>query len=94
MNNLLTNCVRHNAPGCAIRLGANAQRKQLLLWVEGGDAGKTVQEQSPRTPEPDGGAAHGTGLRLVAQIAAAHGGKAMFYGGTPYRAKLCLPLKE
>lgn len=94
VNNLLTNCVRHNAPGCAIRLGANAQRKQLLLWVEGGDAGKTVQGQSPRTPEPDGGAAHGTGLRLVAQIAAAHGGKAMFYGGTPYRAELCLPLKE
>lgn len=94
MNNLLTNCVRHNAPGCAIRLGANAQRKQLLLWVEGGDAGNTVQGQAPRTPEPDGGAAHGTGLRLVAQVAAAHGGKAMFYGGTPYRAELCLPLKE
>ena len=44
--------------------------------------------------EADGGAAHGTGLRMVAQIAAAHGGKLEFHGGTPYRCELCLPVKE
>ena len=42
--------------------------------------------------ESDGGAAHGTGLRLVAQIAAAHGGKAVFCNGTPYRCELWLPV--
>ena len=47
-----------------------------------------------RSLEPDGGAAHGTGLRLVEQIAAAHGGEAKFYAGagTPFRCELWLPL--
>ena len=42
--------------------------------------------------EPDGGAAHGTGLKLVSQIAAAHGGEARFYGGGVFRCELRLPL--
>ena len=33
VNNLLTNCVRHNAPGSAIRLGARAENNMLILWV-------------------------------------------------------------
>lgn len=94
VNNLLTNCVRHNEPGCTVRLGAKKEHKQLVLWVEGGDAAKAAQAQPSRKPEPDGSAAHGTGLRLVAQIAAAHGGKAVFYAGTPYRCELSLPLRE
>lgn len=36
VNNLLTNCVRHNAPGGTIRLGARAAGNRLILWVEGG----------------------------------------------------------
>ena len=75
LNNLLTNCVRHNAPGYPICLGARAEGKAIVLFVEGG-----VGEVTPVTAEPtgqleaDGGAAHGTGLKLVRQIAAAHGG--------------------
>lgn len=93
VNNLLTNCVRHNAPGCSICLGAKAEGKMLVLWVEGGTVTGTVQTDSSQPLEPDGGAAHGTGLRLVAQIAAAHGGKAEFHSGTPYRCELRLPVK-
>ena len=89
VNNLLTNCVRHNAPGCAIGMGAAAADGELVLWVEGGTLADT-----PSPPlEPDGGAAHGTGLRLVAQIAAAHGGSAAFHRGPPYRGELHLPVK-
>ena len=93
VNNLLTNCVRHNAPGGSICLGARAEGKKLILWVEGGTVEGAVQPDSSRPLEPDGGAAHGTGLRLVAQIAAAHGGKAEFHSGTPYRCELRLPVK-
>lgn len=92
VNNLLTNCVRHNDPGCAIRLGARVEGKQLVLWVDGGVTESKPQGKTPCPLEPDGGAAHGTGLRLVAQIAAAHGGNAAFYSGTSYRCELHLPV--
>lgn len=93
VNNLLTNCVRHNAPGCAIRLGARARQGGLVLWVEGGATANAPAPAGPDRPlEPDGGAAHGTGLRLVAQIAAAHGGQASFHAGPPFRCELWLPL--
>ena len=93
VNNLLTNCVRHNAPGCAICLGARAEGKELVLWVEGGTGAGRLRPESSQPLESDGGAAHGTGLRLVAQIAAAHGGRAEFHSGTPYRCELRLPVK-
>ena len=53
----------------------------------------TARWDFPRLLERDGGAAHGTGLGLVAQIAAAHGGKAEFHSGTPYRCELRLPVR-
>ena len=90
VSNLLTNCVRHNAPGCAIRMGGRVQADQVVLWVEGGQAAQS-QSVPSRQLEEDGGAAHGTGLRLVAQIAAAHGGKARFFTGAAYRCELWLP---
>ena len=95
VNNLLTNCVRHNAPGCSIRLGARARQGGLVLWVEGGTPAAPPAPAGPDHPlEPDGGAAHGTGLRLVAQIAAAHSGQASFYVGPPFRCELWLPLGQ
>ena len=93
VNNLLSNCVRHNAPGCSICLGARAEGKELILWVEGGTATGRLQPDFSQPLASDGGAAHGTGLKLVVQIAAAHGGRAEFYSGTPYRCELRLPVK-
>lgn len=94
INNLLTNCVRHNSPGCLIRLGGKTVGKWIVLWVEGGMVTDSTETISHHPLESDGGAAHGTGLRLVAQIAAAHGGKAEFHNSTPYRCELWLPVKE
>lgn len=90
VNNLLTNCVRHNAPGCTIRVGARAETGMVVIWVEGGRQ-TAGQDAPPQQQEPDGGAAHGTGLKLVAQIAAAHGGQARFLPGASYRCELWLP---
>ena len=92
VNNLLTNCVRHNAPGGTIRMGARAAGNRLILWVEGGTAVGALRTDSPQPPAADGGAAHGTGLRLVGQIAAAHGGMANFYAGDTVRCEIVLPV--
>ena len=79
VNNLLINCVRHNVPGCSIRLGARADGTQVTLFVDGGrTADSPALSELSGQLEQDGGAAHGTGLKLVAQIAAAHGGKVQF----------------
>lgn len=77
LQNLLNNCARHHPAGCAITLGAAVQQNQCILWVE--NTGQVQHVPSPDAlPDaalaPDGGAAHGTGLRLVRQIAEAHGG--------------------
>lgn len=96
VNNLLTNCVRHNAPGCSIRLGARAEGAQIFLFVSGGAAaGSPAPADAARPLEPDGGAAHGTGLKLVRQIAAAHGGTVQFLqgGSQSLCVRICLPLR-
>ncbi|MEI3100917.1 MAG: HAMP domain-containing sensor histidine kinase [Oscillospiraceae bacterium] len=92
VNNLLINAVKHNRPGGSIRLGAETEGNMLVFRVEGGTGAGSSRPGRPEALGPDGGAAHGTGLKLVAQIAAAHGGRADFYGGTPYRCRLCLPV--
>ena len=93
VSNLLINAVKHNGPGGYIRLGAGVEDGMLVFWVEGGTAAEAAGRPGPQVLEPDGGAAHGTGLKLVTQIAAAHGGRADFYRGTPWRCRLILPLK-
>ena len=69
-------------------VGARAEGGAVLLWVEsGGAAAPSSGPGEPSQLEPDGGAAHGTGLRLVSQIAAAHGGEARFSGGSRGRTR-------
>lgn len=93
LNNLLTNCVRHNPPGCVIRLGARREGDWWVLWVESGGAPEGRAAPGPeRELEEDGGAAHGTGLKLVRQIAASHGGRAKFYAGASFLCELWLPV--
>lgn len=94
MSNLLTNCVRHNSPGGTIRLGACLEGKMLVLFVEGGTAEGSRPVDAACQLEADGGAAHGTGLRLVAQIAAAHGGTAKFSADEIVRCEIGLPIQN
>ena len=93
VNNLLTNCVRHNTPGGSIRLGARAEGKSVVLFVKGGAAVSIPAAADPaRQLEADGGAAHGTGLKLVGQIAAAHGGTVRFEQGTSHELVVSISL--
>ena len=93
VNNLLTNCVRHNAPGGSIRLGARAEGKSVVLFVAGGAAAGIPSVADPtRQLEADGSAAHGTGLKLVRQIAEAHGGTVQFEQGTSHGLKVFISL--
>ena len=95
VNNLISNCVRHNSPGCPIALGARAEDGCVVFWVESGGAAEIpAAPQASRPLEADGGAAHGTGLKLVSQIAAAHGGEARFSGGSTFRCELWFPLSQ
>ena len=72
--NLVNNCVRHNPEGCAITLTAAAEGEVCTLRVEDDGGGGLPVGLAEVGLAPDGGAAHGTGLRLVEQIARAHGG--------------------
>lgn len=92
LNNLLINCVRHNPPGGHICLGARQEGKWCLLWVAN-PTDPAAPPPLPSQPE-DGGPPHGTGLKLVAQIAAAHGGKAHFSQGETFLCQLYLPAKQ
>lgn len=95
LNNLLSNCVRHNPPDCPISLGARQEGAWCVLWVESGSTPSPSIPPGPqRQLEADGGAAHGTGLKLVRQIAAAHGGTAKFSVGDTFLCQLWLPLSE
>ena len=72
--NLVNNCVRHNPEGCSITLTAVAEGEVCTLRVEDDGGGGLPVGLAEVGLAPDGGAAHGTGLRLVEQIARAHGG--------------------
>lgn len=72
--NLVNNCVRHNPEGCSITLTAAAEGEVCTLRVEDDGGGGLPVGLEEVGLAPDGGAAHGTGLRLVEQIARAHGG--------------------
>lgn len=72
--NLVNNCVRHNPEGCSITLTAAAEGEVCTLRVEDDGGGGLPVGLAEVGLAPDGGAAHGTGLRLVEQIVRAHGG--------------------
>lgn len=74
LDNLVNNCVRHNPDGCSIVMGVKRERNQCVLSVQNStDKAFQPTEQNQET-QSDGMASHGTGLRLVQQIAQAHGG--------------------
>ena len=96
--NLVNNCIRHNPDGCAITLGVRSRGKECVLWVRnqiasGEDPRPQFRRQRLQLPLlrqerggllPDGTAGHGTGLKLVEQIARAHNGRAVLRGGEGY----------
>lgn len=73
-------------------MGVRAESGSIVFWVESGNAAARLGElNSVQQTETDGGIAHGTGLKLVSQIAAAHSGKAKFSKGEVFRCEVWLP---
>lgn len=89
LTNLLNNCVRHNPPGAAIHVSATERGKNCIFIVESNAPASAASATGGITA--DGNAAHGTGLKLVKQIAQAHGGHAQFTVGDSFRCEIVLP---
>lgn len=72
--NILSNCMRHHLQGGEICLEARLCQGQFVLSAQNStDIQDTIRAQEQPIAS-DGGAAHGTGLKLVHQIAQVHGG--------------------
>ena len=92
--NLMNNGVRHNPEGCAITVGLRLQGDRCLLEVS--TTGGPGQPPPPPAPSSginaDGSAPHGTGLKLVSQIARAHGGQfQVLQEGRQFCGQITLP---
>lgn len=95
LDNLLNNSVRHNPAPIRICIRAETVRERLCLTVADDGAGYPPAVLAAlNAPEPGENAPHILGLHVVEQIAAAHGGKAVFGQNTPRgaRAVIWLPL--
>lgn len=88
LQNLLGNSVRHNSKGCHIRVSAQKTEEGFCFCVE--DSGAGIPEQVRKVLQGDAGRSdagpegvsdqtpHVMGLRVVRQIALAHGGSLWF----------------
>lgn len=80
LENLIRNSVRHNPQGCAVRVSLTRRGRRLRLSVS--DTGRGFSEEQLERLDRDeriqdeGG--HGLGLRIVRDVARAHGGRVRF----------------
>ena len=97
VENLLSNSVRHNPQPVTVCLCAEVRSRQLCLtFTDDGVGYPPAVLAALKEPESSEDAPHILGLHVVEQIAAAHGGTAVFEQNHPHgaRAVICLPLGE
>ena len=97
LDNLLINSVRHNPEGVQIQLQTDVSDGFLCITVSDDGAGYPPEVLAAlHAPETTSKAPHILGLHVVEQIAAAHGGNAVFSQNIPHGAKavMRLPLEE
>ncbi len=83
LNNLLTNAIKYSFPGSAITLGAEADGREVKIFVSDEGLGipeedlpHLFQEFHRATPRPTGGEkSAGLGLAIVKRMVEAHGGR-------------------
>ena len=95
LENLLNNSVRHNTGPVRVHIGTEVAGGRFCLTVADDGAGYPPQVLAAlHSPEPGENAPHILGLHVVEQIAAAHGGQAVFGQAVPHGAKttVWLPL--
>ena len=95
LENLLNNSVRHNAQPVHIVVSTAVEGRQFCLTVADDGNGYPPEVLAAlHAAEPGENAPHILGLHVVEQIAAAHGGQAVFGQNTPKgaRATIWLPL--
>lgn len=95
LENLLNNSVRHNPQPVNITVQTEVVGKRFCLTVSDDGCGyPPAVLEALNEPEPGENAPHILGLHVVEQIAAAHGGKAVFGANAPRGAKavVWLPL--
>ena len=88
LENLLNNSVRHNTGPVKASLCTEVVSGRFCLTVADDGAGYPPQVLAAlHSPEPGENAPHILGLHVVEQIAAAHGGQAVFGQAVPHGAK-------
>ena len=88
LENLLNNSVRHNREPVTVRIRTEVVGAQLCLTVADDGCGYPPGVLAAlNAPEPRENAPHILGLHVVEQIAATHGGRAVFGQNTPHGAK-------
>ena len=93
VENLLNNSVRHNPQPVRIDLRTEVADHSLCLTVADDGCGYPPAVLAAlHSPEPGENAPHILGLHVVEQIAAAHGGSAVFGQNTPHGARTILRL--
>ena len=97
VENLLSNSVRHNPQPVTVCLCAEVRSRQLCLtFTDDGVGYPPAVLAALKEPESSEDAPHILGLHVVEQIAAAHGGTAVFEQSHPHgaRAVIRLPLGD